>query len=78
MTFREAVKMKSEKIIDLKQQLISASFHKCTFPSVISVSRSPEHCEGAARNLSKGGKPKRYLPEFTLSKNEGVDMTPNL
>ena len=46
----------------------------CTI--VISVSRSPEHREGAARNLSRGDKTKRYLPEFTLSKNEGVDMTP--
>ncbi len=41
----------------------------CTI--VISVSRSPEHREGAARNLSRGGKTKRYLPEFTLSKPKG-------
>jgi hypothetical protein len=53
MKFRGAVKMKSEKIIDLKQQLISASFRKCTFPSVISVSLSPEHREGEVRNLEE-------------------------
>jgi hypothetical protein len=37
--------------------------------TVIPVNRSPEHGEGEREESL------RFLPEFTLSKNEGVEMT---